>query len=236
MRRREISGEVKSVPRAPPDHRRAYGPASRLCWQGLHALAVDRRSRQRKPTAHSRPARALRDFRCRARRRGSLEKVAKKLQASRNRAFDPPFTTLNVGLIHGGTAKNIIPGECRITVEWRPIPGYPVDAAVLLIREALAGMRGIDATFHVLRLDPPFRSFGDQSAGRNGRRPFTKNSSDYCIVRHRSSTPAGSLAGEVIVFGAGDMTVAHTSQECVPVKDLRACAGYLATIIETLCK
>ena len=52
-----------------------------------------------------------------------LEQVAKKLASRKNSAFDPPYTTLNVGLIHGGTAKNIVAGECRITVEWRPVPG-----------------------------------------------------------------------------------------------------------------
>ncbi len=71
----------------------------------------------------------------------ALEKVAKKLEAKKNRAFDPPFTTLNVGLIQGGTAKNIVAGECRITVEWRPVPGQAGDWAAELIREALAGLR-----------------------------------------------------------------------------------------------
>jgi acetylornithine deacetylase len=59
----------------------------------------------------------------------ALERVAKKLAGRKNRAFDPPFTTLNVGLINGGTAKNIVPGECRMTVEWRPVPGQPADSA-----------------------------------------------------------------------------------------------------------
>jgi acetylornithine deacetylase len=69
----------------------------------------------------------------------ALERVAKKLEARKNRSFDPPFTTLNVGLIQGGTAKNIIAGECRITVEWRPVPGQPGYWAAELIRDALAG-------------------------------------------------------------------------------------------------
>jgi acetylornithine deacetylase len=51
-----------------------------------------------------------------------LEGHARELKSSSRAGFDPPFTTLNVGLIEGGTAKNIVPGECRLTVEWRPIP------------------------------------------------------------------------------------------------------------------
>lgn len=37
--------------------------------------------------------------------------------------FDPPWTTLNVGIIEGGTAYNIIPRECRFAWEYRPLPG-----------------------------------------------------------------------------------------------------------------
>jgi len=37
--------------------------------------------------------------------------------------FDPPRTTLNIGVISGGTAKNILAGSCTFLVEWRAIPG-----------------------------------------------------------------------------------------------------------------
>ena len=39
------------------------------------------------------------------------------------RSSTPPYTTLNVGIIRGGKARNIIAGECRFTLEWRPLPG-----------------------------------------------------------------------------------------------------------------
>lgn len=37
--------------------------------------------------------------------------------------FDPPCTTVNVGIIEGGTAYNIIPRECHVAWEYRPLPG-----------------------------------------------------------------------------------------------------------------
>lgn len=158
----------------------------------------------------------------------ALERVAKKLETRKNRAFDPPFTTLNVGLINGGTAKNIVAGECRVTVEWRPIPGQPGDWAADLIREALAGLR-VGATFEVKRLDPAF----DPSPARNlvsmmesisGRRAAT-------VSFGTEAAHLSGLASEVIVFGPGDMTVAHKSGEFVPVKALNDCVGYLAELV-----
>jgi acetylornithine deacetylase len=38
--------------------------------------------------------------------------------------FDPPYTTVNVGSIQGGTALNIIARQCSFEWEFRPIPGF----------------------------------------------------------------------------------------------------------------
>jgi acetylornithine deacetylase len=163
----------------------------------------------------------------------ALERVAKKLAARKNLEFDPPFTTLNVGLIQGGTAKNIIAGECRITVEWRPVPGQPGDWAAELIREALAGLR-VAATLDVKRLDPAF----DPSPTRDlvtVLESLTGRSATTVSFGSEAAHLSG-LASEVIVFGPGDMTVAHKSGEFVPVKELDACVRYLVELIRSLCE
>src|SRR5213082_802940 len=56
-----------------------------------------------------------------------IERIADTLKADRRESFEPPYTTLNVGMIKGGTAKNIVAGECRFTLEWRTIPGQASD-------------------------------------------------------------------------------------------------------------
>ena len=162
----------------------------------------------------------------------ALERVAKKLAARKNRAFDPPFTTLNVGMIQGGTAKNIVAGECRITVEWRPVPGQAGDWAAELIREALAGLR-VDAVLDVKRLDPAFapsetRDLATLVESLTGRSAAT-------VSFGTEAAHLSGLASEAIVFGPGDMTVAHKSGEFVPVKELHECVGYLGELIERLC-
>src|SRR5262249_30595265 len=52
-----------------------------------------------------------------------LDDAQAELAQERDPLFSPPYTTLNVGLIQGGKAKNVVPGSCTFTVEWRPIPG-----------------------------------------------------------------------------------------------------------------
>jgi acetylornithine deacetylase len=53
-----------------------------------------------------------------------LDGVAGELRrkADASLPFEPPWTTLNVGIIEGGTACNIIPRECRFDWEYRPLP------------------------------------------------------------------------------------------------------------------
>src|SRR3546814_1434138 len=41
----------------------------------------------------------------------------------RSSAFDPPYTTLNIGTIEGGAAVNIIARSCTLRWETRPLPG-----------------------------------------------------------------------------------------------------------------
>ncbi|HTA69348.1 MAG TPA: acetylornithine deacetylase [Bryobacteraceae bacterium] len=167
----------------------------------------------------------------------ALERVAKKLAARKNHSFDPPFTTLNAGLIQGGTAKNIVPGECRITVEWRPIPGQDPQWAAGLIRGELTRLAraypGLDARLEIKRLDPAFDpAASDRLAwlleSLTGRRPAT-------VSFGTEAAHLNALSSEAVVFGPGNMTVAHRTGEYVQMSELSKCKTYLGAIIKKLC-
>jgi acetylornithine deacetylase len=167
-----------------------------------------------------------------------LEHLADELKAQQDPTFDPPFTTLNVGVIEGGTAKNIVPGECRITVEWRPIPGEDRNRVPDLLHSLLARVAeetpGMQASLEVSRIDPAFApSATHQIAGMlselTGNSPAT-------IAFGSEAAHFRELTGEAVVFGPGNMTVAHKSGEFVPVAELERCTGYLRTAVERLCQ
>ena len=71
-----------------------------------------------------------------------LERLGKELEADSDPLFAPPFTTLNVGLIQGGKAKNVIAGGCTITLEWRPLPRQDRGHVLRLVEEACAKLSG----------------------------------------------------------------------------------------------
>src|SRR3989449_3824322 len=94
-----------------------------------------------------------------------IERIAEELKNDQRTGFDPPFTTLNVGLIRGGTAKNVVAGERRITLEWRPIPGQRTDRVLHLVEQAINELRAADRDFiceiEAARADESFETPAD---------------------------------------------------------------------------
>ncbi len=141
-------------------------------------------------------------------------------------AFAPPFGTLNVGLLSGGKAKNVIPGLVRFTLEWRPLPGQDVnvvlDAVERLRRECVAEDATFTLTVKPLRLDRGFATAPEADlvtfiAGQTGKAADT--------VAFGTEGPQLAALGAVpVVFGPGDITVAHQTGEHVPVAELLRCA------------
>ncbi|HEY0173970.1 MAG TPA: acetylornithine deacetylase, partial [Pyrinomonadaceae bacterium] len=166
-----------------------------------------------------------------------IESVAEELKALTHAAFDPPHTTVNVGLISGGTAKNIIAGECRFTLEWRPVPGQPPELVAEMVRREAAHLRERDEDFDcevvVSRLDVGAETSADA--------PLVMALEELTGLRSGTisfGTEAPQLAelgADAVVFGPGDIRVAHRTGEFVPASELRDCARILRRAIERFC-
>ncbi|MDX6406028.1 MAG: acetylornithine deacetylase [Blastocatellia bacterium] len=168
---------------------------------------------------------------------GRIEQIADELKQDQRAGFDPPCTTMNVGLIEGGTAKNIIAGECHFTLEWRTIPGQAPDYALNLVRQAVADLRQQDADFiceiDAARADESFETRADSPLVQ-----FLKESSGKESGAVAFGTEAPSLielGADAVVFGPGDIRVAHRTGEFVPVEQLNRCVEILSKAIEHFC-
>ena len=150
----------------------------------------------------------------------AIERLAAELERDTNSFFDPPHTTLNVGTIHGGTAKNIIPGECRFLVEWRPIPGQsPVPERIQkLLDELRHSDPSLQADFNILRQQSGFETAAESHLVSTMERLTGKPA--IAIPFGSEASVFASLAEEIVVFGPGDMRTAHSPRECVPILEL----------------
>ena len=166
-----------------------------------------------------------------------IERVAEHLKDAPNAAFEPPHTTINVGVIHGGTAKNIIAGECRFTLEWRPVAGQGANHALDLIRREAEAMRADDNDFvyeiNVLRLDDGMETSADSRLVRALEEATGKSAGSVAFGTEAPQMTA--LGAEAVVFGPGNIREAHRTGEFVPVAELRECATVLARMIELFC-
>ena len=55
-----------------------------------------------------------------------LDEIGEKLSLpeQHDERFDPPYSTVQTGVIKGGRALNIVPAECEFDFEVRALPGY----------------------------------------------------------------------------------------------------------------
>ena len=56
--------------------------------------------------------------------------------------FEPPYSTLSVGVVVGGVARNMLPQTCEVAWEYRPLPDEDAAAAVARIEKIVARLDG----------------------------------------------------------------------------------------------
>jgi acetylornithine deacetylase len=147
--------------------------------------------------------------------------------------FDPPYTTFNVGVVHGGTAKNIVPGECRFVVEWRPVPGEDPAAALEWLKGLAAEIEreypGCAIAVESRRAEAGFAYPADS--------PLVKKLSSWLGKRPAGisfgseATRFAKVSEEVVVLGPGDMHTAHSDRECIAIAELEAWTGCVRELL-----
>ncbi len=164
-----------------------------------------------------------------------LESLAAELIQSVAPAYDPPHPTLNVGLIHGGRAKNIVPGSCEITVEFRPLGDADPAALGGRIAEALAPLgEKIDFTFEVVRAD---RGFETSAEATIVRALEAATNAVAGTVSFGTEAPCfASFGADAVVCGPGDMTRAHRRDEFIHRDELAACDALLSRMVSEFCR
>lgn len=166
-----------------------------------------------------------------------LEEIAKELETGTHADFDPPYTTLNVGVVHGGTAKNVVPGLCSFTLEWRPIPGQKPEHLLDLLHAAIADETARDSNL-VFAVDAARADQGFETSASSELvtllEALTGNGAGTVAFGTEAAQMA-ELGAEAVVLGPGNIREAHRTGEFVPVSELEACVTVLRQAIEKFC-
>ncbi|WP_263263118.1 acetylornithine deacetylase [Pseudomonas sp. RIT-PI-S] len=158
----------------------------------------------------------------------------------RDARFDPPYTTVQTGLISGGEALNIVPADCRFDFEVRALPAHDPRQVALALQAY--------AREQVL---PRMRAVGGESGIRftelsayPGLATDARSQAAELIAQFCGSTEFGTVAFgtegglfdaagiPTVVCGPGSMDQGHKPDEFVAMEQLAGCERMLRRVLE----
>ncbi len=155
--------------------------------------------------------------------------------------FEPPFTTLHVGVINGGSATNITAKDCSFSCDIRcPASQSPSDwynRYMEFVREVEAEMQAIipETYIEVIPRDenPPLRPETDGAAEMLARR-ITGDNGQHVVSY---GTEAGQFQREgysTVVCGPGSIEQAHQPNEFITIEQFNAGEDFIRQVIKNL--
>jgi acetylornithine deacetylase len=153
--------------------------------------------------------------------------------------FNPAYSTVHVGVIEGGTAKNIIPRKCSFQWETRLLPTADAD-------EVPARFEKFSKT-----LEPAMRKIANDTGIQNtrtnavpGLAPEENSPAEHLALHlaEANGTHAVSYCTEAglfqqigisaIICGPGSIEQAHKPDEFIAVSEMQKCETFMARLLE----
>jgi acetylornithine deacetylase len=146
-----------------------------------------------------------------------------------------PFAALNVGTVAGGSAANVIPDRCVVQLSVRLLPGMTLADMTERVRQIVAGAAGpTPFTLEHVSLSPAMLLGEDAPIYRELTAAVGQRESRSVMF----ATDAGWLQNmglDCVLFGPGNIEVAHKANEFVPVDELRRAGEILDDLIRQRC-
>jgi acetylornithine deacetylase len=174
---------------------------------------------------------------------GELDRIGEGLAKSENDPhFEPPYSTISVGTIRGGTAPNILPKTCDFHWQVRSLPSaapekIPQELARFAEAELLPQMKQVTAEAEI------------ETKNLNSVPAFVAGSASEAValalrLTGAKATRAVSYATEAglfeqagcpsVICGPGDIAQAHAADEYVSIGQIEACLALLAGLAQEL--
>jgi acetylornithine deacetylase len=173
---------------------------------------------------------------------GELRGYANELRSApdENSPFELPYTTVSVGVIHGGTARNAVAGDCAFQWDIRATQAGVVDRLVdrfttFADTKVLPVMKQCFAeasvTTAIVYDAPPFVAAVGSPAETLAKRFADRN--EVSTVNYGSEAGIFQAAGmPTIICGPGRDTEAHITDEWIAVEQLERCVGFIDRLID----
>jgi acetylornithine deacetylase len=178
----------------------------------------------------------------------SMREVQRELSETgpREEGYGVPYSTVHVGVIHGGRALNIVPSECELSFEIRHVSQDQPEEILARVLQRLAERVAADAVHPEAPL------------------PDIQLTNSYPSLSTPEDSPAVGLLGSllppgtrctkvdfgsegglfkqswretpVLICGPGSIEVAHKADEYVELSQIEACDRMMAALVDFLCQ
>ncbi|HHG5368204.1 TPA: acetylornithine deacetylase [Pseudomonas aeruginosa] len=158
--------------------------------------------------------------------------------------FDPPFSTIQTGVITGGRALNIVPAECEFDFEVRALPGFNANEVAehleaFATNELIPRMQAVKPETGIL-LKPLSAYPGlatSPTSEAAGILTYLCGSTEFGTVAFGTEGGLFEEAGiPTVVCGPGSMDQGHKPDEFVSVEQLNRCDAMMIRLADYLSK
>ncbi|WP_136636247.1 acetylornithine deacetylase [Pseudooceanicola onchidii] len=156
--------------------------------------------------------------------------------------FEPPWTTINVGRLHGGHVHNVIPGLAEVDWEMRPV----ADADQTFVKEEMARYVADTLLPAMRRVDPDADIVTEVIGEVAGLEPMEPNAARDLVARLTGSngtdlvsfsTEAGlfqQLGMSAVICGPGSIAQAHKPDEFIALDQMAQCLTMLDRLADQI--
>jgi acetylornithine deacetylase len=167
---------------------------------------------------------------------GELQRIGEEIAArDRDERFEPPYSTVFVGTIEGGTAHNIVPKNCEFQWQVRSLPEAPPgevprDLAAFAETKLLPQMRLVTKE---AAIDTETEGSVPAFVARPGSEAVAvalalTGADRTAVVSYTTEAGLFEQAGvPAVICGPGNIAQAHAADEYVSVAQLEACLAFL---------
>jgi acetylornithine deacetylase len=156
--------------------------------------------------------------------------------------FDPPASTIHVGTIQGGTARNIMAKHCEFHWEFRALPGVAQNLALQYLEEYAA--RAVTPKLTRYAKDAFIETVTEVEVP--GLKPESGSVAESLALKlarsnHTITVPYASEAGQfqlahvpTVVCGPGSIDQAHQPDEYIDITQIEMCIAFMRRLATEL--
>jgi acetylornithine deacetylase len=155
--------------------------------------------------------------------------------------FDPPFTTVHVGMIEGGTAHNITAKDCYFAMDFRVVPGEDKEkwkiAYLKEVRKVEAAMQSVvpDTRIEITpRFDVPALQPEQDGEAETLVRQITGDNAGHKVSYGTEAGQFQDAGYSAVICGPGSIAQAHQPNEFIEVEQFNAGHAFMIKLLERL--